>query len=498
MPRAETRPGEAPEGQLATQDAWIARTLAPILLALVFWLDTRTPLGIADPALYVVPPLLFIRTGRYWEPLAVALAATALTAAGFYLSPSRGSTENAVVNRLFELLIVWISAGLVAYHRVAAEQWRGQLTRDRSALEESVVRLEELRHALDQAAIVAATDQRGIITYVNEKFCEISKYSRDELLGQDHRIINSAYHPKEFIRELWRTIAQGHVWRGEIRNRAKDGSLYWVDTTIVPFLDARGKPRQYLAIRSDITQRKAAEAQLANQAALAQLGQLAAVVAHEVRNPLAGLRGSLEVLRPRVGATPKEREVIQAMIERIDTLNAKLTDLLRFARPLTPAFQPLDVSPLIREAIASAQAAVGADCPAIECADVPVLVRADSEMLRAALLNLLLNACQAGGGAVEIVTSEDGEVCRIGVLDRGTGIPRDLLDRVFEVFYTTKKSGTGLGLPIVKRLMELQEGTISLRPRPGGGTVAEITIPIARIGEPSRLVQPAPGPPHNQ
>ena len=159
--------------------------------------------------------------------------------------------------------------------------------------------LEQIRYALDQAAIVAVTDQRGIITYVNDKFCEISKYSRDELIGQDHRIINSAYHPKEFIRDLWRTIAQGHTWRGEIRNQAKDGSIYWVDTTIVPLLEADGKPRQYLAIRSDITQRKVAEQQLADQAALAQLGQLAAVVAHEVRNPLAGVKGSLQVLRSR-------------------------------------------------------------------------------------------------------------------------------------------------------------------------------------------------------
>ena len=340
--------------------------------------------------------------------------------------------------------------------------------------------LADFKRALDYAAIVATTDVSGRITYVNDKFVEISGYSREELIGQDHRIINSGYHAKEFIRDLWRTIAHGQVWHGELRNRAKDGHHYWVDTTIVPFLDARGKPYQYIAIRADITARKAAEERLAQQAALARVGQLAAIVAHEVRNPLAGIKGAIQVLMSRRGAEDAEMPVMRDIVARIDALSELINDLMVFARPRPPRLTVVELHSILADAVTIVRrdpTAHGVDIT-VEGMDVPIA--ADGELVRATILNLLLNAAQAmaGEGRIVIRTDRDNGSAVIRIRDDGPGIPPEILEQVFEPFFTTKARGGGLGLPIARRTAELHGGTLTLECPPGGGTLVTMSLPI--------------------
>ncbi|MEI8202246.1 MAG: adenylate/guanylate cyclase domain-containing protein [Bacteroidota bacterium] len=134
-----------------------------------------------------------------------------------------------------------------------------QLKHTNIKLSQNIKELSDYKYALDKASIVAITDNEGKITSVNDNFCEITKYYKDELIGKDHKIIKANYHSKEFFRNLWETIQEGKVWRNEVLNKAKDGSLFWLDTAIVPFLDEQGKPFKYLTIRTDITARKESE-----------------------------------------------------------------------------------------------------------------------------------------------------------------------------------------------------------------------------------------------
>jgi signal transduction histidine kinase len=332
----------------------------------------------------------------------------------------------------------------------------GRFRRTSRELSRTARLVADVKYALDQSAILAVTNTKGTITDVNDKFCEISKYSRDELLGQE-------------------------VWRGELRNRAKDGSIYWVDTTIVPFLDAHGKPYQYMAIRYEITERKRQEALLREQAALARLGEMAAVVAHEVKNPIAGIRGALQVITSRLPADDRDRPVMGDIIARLDALNGIVEDLLLFSRPPQLKREAVDVQRLIDNT-----AELLRRDPVFSGVELNVSgrvepVRADPEQLRIVFHNLFMNAAQAmgGHGAVEVTLAGAPDGGRIAIRDHGPGMSEDVRDKAFEPFFTTKHRGTGLGLPIARRIVEAHGGWIDIAPAPGTGTVISIALPFS-------------------
>ncbi len=459
-----------------TRPLWPFLLVAGALAVLGLALEVYLPPGAASGAAYTLLVLLGLRAPRAGYIPAAAAAATLLTILGGFIRAGEDQLPVDAINRGVTVAAVWLIAGLLARFRRAEDDTRRTLKE-----------LSDFKFALDQAAIVAITDRRGIITYANDKFCEISKYRREELLGQDHRIVNSGYHPKEFMRDLWRTIGSGRVWRGEIRNRAKDGTYYWVDTTIVPFLDERGRPYRYLAIRADITERKRAEQELRRQEALAQLGQLAAVVAHEVKNPLAGIAGAIEVIGSRLPETNPDRAVVRTILERIEALNRRLQDVLRFARPRPPQRGPVRLLPLLRETASLLERDPGLSEVRVRLEGEDARIAGDAEQLRDLFLNLLLNAAQAmeGRGEIHVRVGCARGRCTVEILDQGPGIPREIAARVFEPFFTTKSQGTGLGLAIARRVVEDHEGSIHIGSGPRGGTLVRVELPAAPLPVPA-------------
>ena len=442
-----------------------------LLTAAIFVIDLDHPPGYAIPLLYTLVVLLAMWSPRPRLAIEIAAAATVLTGLDFFLWSEGGDRITGLFNRTLAVAVLWVTAG-------GLTMYRRSMARERQSLK----RLEDTTYALDQAAIVATTDVDGRITFANDKFCEISKYARHELIGRTHRIINSGFHPPEFFAHLWATISAGTVWRGEIRNRAKDGSFYWVDTTIVPFLDGRGRPHQYMAIRYDITERKSSEATLREQASLARLGKMAAIVAHEVRNPLAAMRGALQIVGGRMDAASQERAVIGDVVGRIDALSDIVQDLLLFARPLQPRLAPIPLRALVQETteLLGHDPQFAGVTARIEVPDVVCL--ADRGQLRIVLLNLLVNSAQAMQGRGQIHASatrtETALTLRIG--DEGPGLTSEVVQRMFEPFFTTKHQGTGLGLVTARKILEAHNGTLELENAPHGGAIATVTLPMAR------------------
>ncbi|MBL9212449.1 MAG: PAS domain S-box protein [Opitutaceae bacterium] len=345
----------------------------------------------------------------------------------------------------------------------------------------------DLKAALDEHAIVAITDPRGRITYVNDKFCAISKYSREELIGQDHRIINSGHHPKQFIRELWETIGRGRVWHGEIKNQAKDGSFYWVDTTIVPFLDENGSPRQYVAIRADITTRKAAEETVRHlnadleqrvkertaqfEAANRELEAFSYSVSHDLRAPLRAIDGySQAVLEDFAALLPEEgRRHLETIRQSAQRMGELIDDLLAFARlgRQELARRPIDMADLVRRALADLEFATRDRPVEIQVGALPEC-SGDFVLLKQVWLNLLSNALKytrkRAAAKVEVgcLTNQHEQV--YFVRDNGTGFDMRYVGKLFGVFQRLHRAedyeGTGVGLAIVQRIVHRHGGRV--------------------------------------
>lgn len=371
---------------------------------------------------------------------------------------------------------------------------------------DTIRHLQDIRAALDVSCIVAMTDRKGVITYVNDTFCRISGYNANELIGQTHAIIRSDHHPRSFFKQMWATIGKGKVWRGDICNRAKGGNLYWVDTTIVPFLDDRGRPHQYMAIRADITVRKATEvalqsahdrllavnqrmveehASLVQREKLASIELLASGVAHEINNPLAGAMACLKMLREGSVSAESRDEYFSTVMEALERIQLTVRGLLDYARPQHASHGEVDLAQVARSCARLASPQLqrrGAE--AIVELDESVTVMGDRAQLMQAVLNVLLNAAYVSpkGGTVRLdsvrVERDGRPLVGVQVTDQGPGIPQEHIDRVCDPFFSTKPEGegTGLGLSITSGILRAHGGHLGLEQAPGGGATVTLWL----------------------
>jgi len=356
----------------------------------------------------------------------------------------------------------------------------------------------QLLRALDEHAIVSVGDERGHIVHVNDRFVEISGYSREELIGRNHRIVRSGEHSKAFFKDLWDTIAGGQIWRGEICNRRKDGTLYWVSATIVPFLGNGVTPTRYVSIRTDITAVKALEreAKEANAAKSDFLSRMS----HELRTPMNAILGFVQLLELDPSLGEDQLDWVGEISRAGQHLLSLLDDILDLARiesgRIHLSIEPVALQPLLVECrdLMSPIAERSQIRLALETSG-DVLLRADRVRLKQALLNLMSNAIKynrpAGSVAVSVASAGDGRV-RISVTDTGPGIPEAKLGQLFEPFNRlgaehSEVEGTGIGLCIVSTLCELMGGSVGVDSRVGEGSTFWIDLPTD-----DRVVEVAP------
>ncbi|MBX2860301.1 MAG: PAS domain-containing sensor histidine kinase [Vampirovibrio sp.] len=424
---------------------------------------------------------------------------------------------------------VWIHDSLHAVYN-ADETVVGyvKIFRDDSEKKESeevlnkyIRELSQIKSALDESTIVAMTDAKGKINYVNDAFCRISQYSRQELIGQDHRIINAGYHPKAYIQDLWQTIQAGDIWRGDMKNKAKDGSFYWVDTTILPFLGDNGTPEQYIAIRHEITDKKQIETDLrllneslearidertqdlqqANEELKQALHKLQeseqlrdtfiSALTHDMRTPLVAEKRALELLQKHQNLLPEKIEsLIPRLIGSNDALLEmvnRLLDIYQFeAGRIRLLPETVNLAELTQQCIDHVQ--VLADEKQIHLVnkiplDLPTIT-GDPQQLKRVLTNLLGNALAniPAGCTVTLNGQTITNYIQITVADNGPGIDPEMLPHLFERYFTAqktrKKIGSGLGLYICKMILDLHGGKIEAHSTLGQGAIFTITFPL--------------------
>lgn len=362
------------------------------------------------------------------------------------------------------------------------------------------------KHALDEHSIVSIADVRGDITYVNDKFCAISGYSREELIRNNHRIVKSDEHPKEFFVDIWKTIARGDTWQGEIKNISKSGDYYWVKTTIVPNLNEDGKPYQYVGIRTEITKDKIREQELlelsedltrakeASEKANAIKSEFLAAMSHEIRTPMAGIIGMSDLILERK-LEPQVKDWTKTIRSSSDHLMKILNEILDQSKLDVGkiSIDPVDfhfasavnsTANLFLPKIATKGLTLDIDIDET----IPDSVHSDPTRITQVLSNFLSNALKfTAKGSISIIIehepTKDSEFkLRFSILDTGIGISKTAQTKLFIPFTQADNStsrtygGTGLGLSISKQLVELMGGEVGVSSVEGIGSKFWFTV----------------------
>lgn len=350
--------------------------------------------------------------------------------------------------------------------------------------------LSDFKFAIDESCIVAITDQKGIITHVNDNFCIISKYTQEQLVGRDYQIFSSGYHSEEFMQIIWQTITKGKIWKGELKNRAKDGTDYWVDTTIIPFLDIKGEPYQHVTTQFDITERKKAEIDLdlQNKKLIkinAELDRFVYSVSHDLRSPLTSILGIINFIEAESGE-PETIKHILMIRESVNRLDDFIKNILSYSRNtrMELKVQKIDLQKNINEIVRSYNG--NPDMKNIEFIidiDERQPFYTDQIRLNTIIENLISNAIKyhkEGGNNnfIKISSYSDSKELKLTITDNGVGIDPKYHTKIFDMFYrlNSKKVGSGIGLYIVKDTIEILQGTIAIESELNKGTSFVITL----------------------